>query len=92
MTIIDDLKAIEAEATKGIAQAPSLAELDRIRVAVAGKKGQLTALLRQMGSLDAQDRPRVGKLAKEVRAAVEGAAASSSAPPWRRASPPTPLT
>ena len=73
MTIIDDLKAIEAEATKGIAQAPSLAELDRIRVAVAGKKGQLTALLRQMGSLDAQDRPRVGKLATEVRAAVEGA-------------------
>ena len=71
MTIIDDLKAIESEAAKGIGGVGDLAELDRIRVAVTGKKGSLTGVLRQMGQLDPADRPRVGKLANEVRARIE---------------------
>ena len=71
MTIIDDLKAIESEAAKGIGGVGDLAELDRIRVAVTGKKGSLTGVLRQMGQLDPEDRPRVGKLANEVRARIE---------------------
>ena len=71
MTIIDDLKAIESEAAKGIGGVGDLAELDRIRVAVTGKKGSLTGVLRQMGQLDPAARPRVGKLATEVRARLE---------------------
>ena len=73
MSIIDDLGVIEAEAARGIAEAADLAALDKIRVAVTGKKGSLTGVLRQMGKLSAEDRPRVGKLANEVRARVEGA-------------------
>ena len=71
MTIIDDLKAIEAEAHKGIGGVADLAELDRVRVAVTGKKGSLTGVLRQMGQLSPEDRPKVGKLANEVRSRIE---------------------
>ena len=71
MSIIDDLKAIEAEAHAGIGGAKDLAALDKIRVAVTGKKGSLTGLLRQMGKLSPEERPQVGKLANEVRAHVE---------------------
>ena len=73
MAIIDELKAIEAEADKGVAGAENLAQLERIRVAIIGKRGTLTAALRQMGQLLPQDRPRVGSLANEVRAHVEAA-------------------
>lgn len=73
MTIIDDLKAIEAEAHKGIGGVADLAELDRVRVAVTGKKGSLTGVLRQMGQLSPEDRPKVGKLANEVRSRIEAA-------------------
>jgi phenylalanyl-tRNA synthetase alpha chain len=73
MTIIDDLKAIEAEAHQGIGGVADLAELDRIRVAVTGKKGTLTGVLRQMGQLSPEDRPQVGKLANEVRGRIESA-------------------
>ena len=71
MAIIDDLKAIEAEAAKGIRGATDLGGLDQIRVTVTGKKGSLTGLLRQMGKLSPEERPQVGKLANEVRARVE---------------------
>ena len=73
MAIIDDLKAIEAEAAKGIRGATDLGGLDQIRVAVTGKRGSLTGLLRQMGKLSPEERPQVGKLANEVRARVEAA-------------------
>ncbi len=73
MSIIDDLKAIEAEAHEGIFGAGDLANLDKIRVAVTGKKGSLTGVLRQMGKLSPQERPQVGKLANEVRNRVEAA-------------------
>ena len=73
MSIIDDLKAIEAEAHSGISGASDLANLDKIRVAVTGKKGSLTGVLRQMGKLAPEERPQVGKLANEVRARVETA-------------------
>jgi phenylalanyl-tRNA synthetase alpha chain len=73
MAMIDDLKAIEEEARKGIGGAPDLASLDRIRVAVTGKKGSLTGVLRGMGGLAPDERPAMGKRANEVRANVEAA-------------------
>ena len=73
MAVIDELRGIEADALAGIAGAGSLGELDQIRVAVSGKKGTLTQILRSMGSLPAEERPVVGKLANEVRNAVEQA-------------------
>lgn len=73
MAVVEELQGIEAEALAGIAGAGSLEELDRIRVAVTGRKGSLTKVLRSMGSLAPEERPVVGKRANEVRAAVEAA-------------------
>lgn len=36
-----------------------------------GKKGELTGILKQMGSLSAEERPKMGQLANEVRASIE---------------------
>ena len=46
-------------------------ELDTLRVEVLGKKGSLTALLRNMGSLPAQERPRIGQLVNKLREQIE---------------------
>lgn len=73
-------------------QATAMAELDRadadieqIRVRFLGKKGELTAVLRGMGQLTPEERPVVGQLANEVRAAIEGAIATKSAEQKERA-------
>ena len=48
-------------------------ELDGWRVRLLGKKGELTELLRGMGALPAEERPRVGQMVNEVRAELEAA-------------------
>ena len=68
MSILDDLKAIRAEAEEGLKNAGSLEALEQIRIAVTGKKGSLTAAMKGMGKLAPEERPQVGKLANEVRA------------------------
>ena len=73
MGVMEDLKAISEEAQSKVATADSLAALDAVRVAVLGKKGSLTRILRSMGSLSPEERPLVGKRANEVRSAVEAA-------------------
>lgn len=45
--------------------------LEEIRVKYLGKKGELTSILRGMGGLSAEERPIVGKLANDVREAIE---------------------
>ena len=45
--------------------------LEEIRVRFLGKKGELTAVLRGMGSLSAEERPVIGALANEVRQSIE---------------------
>ena len=45
--------------------------LDEIRVRFLGKKGELTAVLRGMGSLSAEERPLIGALANEIRQSIE---------------------
>ncbi len=54
-------------------------ELDAIRVRFLGKKGELTAILKQMGKLSAEERPVIGQLANEVRSRIESAVAEKSA-------------
>ncbi len=51
-------------------QAPG-ADLEQIRIQYLGKKGELTSVLRGMGALSAEERPIIGQLANEVRAAIE---------------------
>ena len=49
------------------------ADLEAIRIRFLGKKGELTSVLRGMGQLSAEERPKVGQLANEVRAYIENA-------------------
>ncbi len=75
MSILDDLHGIRERALAAISSATDLRALDEVRVAVSGKKGELTSVLRGMGQLAADVRPQVGKLANEVRTQVEEALA-----------------
>ena len=71
----EQLSLIRAEALAAIAQAEDAAALDALRVRYLGKKGELTALLKQMGSLSPEERPVMGQLANEVRSALTEAIA-----------------
>ena len=67
------LESIRLAALEQIENAKTPAEIDDIRVRVLGKKGEVTAILKQMGKLSAEERPVMGALANEVREACEKA-------------------
>ena len=69
----EQLEAIRKSALESIAGTQAGADLEALRVKYLGKKGELTAVLKQMGSLSAELRPVMGQMANEVRAAVEKA-------------------
>ncbi|HSL76397.1 MAG TPA: phenylalanine--tRNA ligase subunit alpha [Candidatus Limnocylindrales bacterium] len=70
-----DLEALRVDALASIEAASDAAALDAIELDVLGKKGRLTAVLRGIGALPAEDRPKVGAIANTVRQAVEAALA-----------------
>ncbi|MBR1704094.1 MAG: phenylalanine--tRNA ligase subunit alpha [Clostridia bacterium] len=63
----EQLEKIRAEAEQALKNAASLHELDAVRVKYLGKKGELTAVLKTMGKLSPEERPKVGQMANEVR-------------------------
>ena len=69
----EQLAKIRAQALEAFEQARDSAALDALRVQYLGKKGELTAVLKQMGKLSAEERPAMGQLANEVRSALESA-------------------
>ena len=73
------LEAIRAGALEAIAATAESSELEALRVKYLGKKGELTAVLKQMGKLSPEERPVMGQMANEVRAALEEAIAAQSA-------------
>ena len=75
----EQLAKIRTEALAAIDAVQTSAELDALRVKYLGKKGELTAVLKQMGKLSAEERPIMGQAANEVRAALESAVESRSA-------------
>ena len=75
----EQLEAIRAQALEAVAAAAASAELESVRVRYLGKKGELTAVLKQMGKLSPEERPVMGQLANDVRAAVESAVESRAA-------------
>ena len=77
--LTSDLQSLRATATAAASAAPDTAALDALDVEVLGKKGGITAILRSIGGLPPADRPRLGAVGNEVRAAVEGAIAEARA-------------
>ncbi len=61
------LQALQQEAKDAIATSESLESLEKLRVNYFGKKGKLSQILRGMGKLSPEDRPRIGALANEVK-------------------------
>ena len=66
-----ELEAIAKQALEELKGAQDLKVLDAVRVKYLGKKGELTAILKQMGKLSAEERPVMGQLANQVRADIE---------------------
>lgn len=71
MNLKEQIISIREKARSEISSVASLQELDNLRVKYLGKKGELTPILRSMGSLPPEERPVIGQLVNEVRAAIE---------------------
>ena len=67
----DKLKKIREEAVRQIEESKELNSLNDVRVAILGKKGELTAVLKGMKDVKPEDRPIVGQLVNETREAIE---------------------
>ena len=71
---IDALRALEREALERISQADDATGLEQVRVAYLGRKeGRVSEILRGLGKMDAELRPRVGQEANRVKSVLEGA-------------------
>jgi phenylalanyl-tRNA synthetase alpha chain len=67
----EQLLKLKVEALNSLNECKDNADVEKIRVQYLGKKGELTGILRSMGSLSEEERPEMGKLANEVRAIIE---------------------
>jgi phenylalanyl-tRNA synthetase alpha chain len=65
------LAALQAAALEAIAAAADLASLDQVRVGYLGKSGELTALLKQLGTLPVEERPAAGQEINQAKVAVQ---------------------
>src|SRR5512142_2959025 len=69
--LLQQLEALSKGARDAIAGAADEKTLEELRVRFLGKKGELSAVLRGMGALSAEERPRVGEVANRVKGEVE---------------------
>ncbi|MCC8192126.1 MAG: phenylalanine--tRNA ligase subunit alpha [Ruminococcus sp.] len=67
------LEKIEQSAKQALSAATDAKMLEEIRVKYLGKKGEITAILKQMGKLSPEERPKIGQLANKVRSDIEEA-------------------
>ncbi|MBR3843950.1 MAG: phenylalanine--tRNA ligase subunit alpha [Clostridia bacterium] len=67
----EQLQAIGAKAEEALQSVTNLSQLDEFRISFLGKKGELTGILKQMGSLSPEERPIIGQLANQIRAEIE---------------------
>lgn len=67
----EQLKAISEAAKLAVEACDDKSQIEEIRVKYLGKKGELTAILKQMGSLSAEERPIMGQLVNEAKQELE---------------------
>ncbi len=72
MLMKERLEELKEIAVTALSKVLDPQELNELRVKYLGKKGELTEVLRGMGSLSAEERPVIGQVANEVRGAIEG--------------------
>lgn len=69
----EQLQKIKEQAAAELSALTDGKALEDLRVKFLGKKGELTAILKQMGKLSADERPVMGQLANDVRTYLEAA-------------------
>lgn len=69
--IEQQLTDLQQTAQSAIASSTTLDDLEQLRVNYLGKKGELSLILRGMGKLSAEERPKIGALANEVKEALQ---------------------
>ena len=67
----EKLLNLQEAALSEIKDTQSIEVVESLRVKYLGKKGEITAILKEMGKLSAEERPVIGKVANEVREAIE---------------------
>src|ERR1700694_3236382 len=70
--VADELQRLRASARERIESATDLKALEDLRVSLLGKKGELTTILRQLGSLPASDRAAAGAEANQLKDDIFG--------------------
>ncbi len=63
----EELKKLREEAEERLSGVQSMAELSQVRVEYLGRKGKITSLLNAVGTLPPKERPRMGRMANEVK-------------------------
>jgi phenylalanyl-tRNA synthetase alpha chain len=66
-----DLENLLRQASHSISQSGDMAALDAVRVAYLGKKGELTAQLKNLGQLPAEERPAAGQAINQVKVQIQ---------------------
>jgi len=69
----EKVEQLKTEATAALAAAKDAAELEALEIKYLGRKGEMAALMQGMAGLSSSERPAMGKLANEVKVAVERA-------------------
>jgi len=67
----DKLTAILAQAKDTVERATQLAEVEQLRVDLLGKKAEVTALMKTLGHLSAEERPLIGQLINDAKQAIQ---------------------
>lgn len=73
----EQLEQLKSSALQAIEKASSVEQLQEIRISLLGRKGELTALMKGLGSLTAEERPIVGQVVNRVRDDIEAALGSA---------------
>ena len=73
LTLEQQLLALKEEAIAKIEAAQTLDEVEQYRVAYLGKKGELSLILKGMGKLGPEERPKVGAIANQIKEALQSA-------------------
>ena len=69
--ISDKIEAIKAAVNEQLAKSEHLQDVQDIRVKFLGKKGELTAIMKEMKNFSKEERPKVGQLVNTARNAIE---------------------
>ncbi len=68
--LVSDLQQLKEQLVAKMPSVESLDSLEELRVSILGKKGALTEVMKSLGALSADERPKVGQVANEVRATI----------------------